>query len=747
MSSDATSIYPQDNINSPNLLCEQVYEFDRFRLDAAHRMLYENNQPVALAPKVVETLIALVEKRGEVVSKDELMNRVWAGSVVEESNLTQNIYLLRKALGNTSHGQPLIESFRRRGYRFNADIRLREGTSPIAEEATVNGRASDKFPAAKLEVGNSLPATKADHKRKRYFAAGAIAAGVLLIAVAFIGNRSFKTKTPNLTAPTLKITRLTPDLDISGAVAFTRDSNHFAYVLVEKGMRSLWLKDLTTGSATRVLPPLPIAEGYGFPQFSSDGQTIYYAANRNDAPNGTIVRLSQAGGSEQKIAVDVISPFALSPDEKQMAFINSRWQLIIAETDGSGERVLAERDRKKAGFVGWSSILSWSPDGERIAVCGGEVDEQGKRKAELLEVSPRDGSIKPISIPNWDFVDDAIWLRDQTGLMVVARETATAPFQIWKVDYPSGTVTRITNDTNSYDDIALSADSRRLIATQRFYNANIWAVQADAPAQAKQLTFGSAASDGFDGIAFTTDGKVIYTSPRDGHIDLWQMNPDGSEQRQLTKNAGDHNDRPNVTPDGRFIVFRSSRSGKDQIWRMDVDGANPEPLTHAEFSAGDPAVSPDGEWVYFTGDVGDAAKIWRVSSGGGEMIRVSSIKRAWSPSLSPDGKSISYAFYDNGASQPWQIGVMRASDGARLRTFDTPCYRLLTRWTADSKALICMKDEAMNLWQLPIDGGKPRRLTSFDSGLIFNFALSPGRKQFVVSRGNHSGEAVLLEGF
>src|SRR5262245_2016128 len=100
-----------------------VYAFDRFRLDAAHLMLYENERPVALAPKVVETLVALIERRGEVVGKNELMSRLWGDAFVEESNLTQNIYRLRKVLGKGEDGQYLVESFKRRGYRFTGKIR------------------------------------------------------------------------------------------------------------------------------------------------------------------------------------------------------------------------------------------------------------------------------------------------------------------------------------------------------------------------------------------------------------------------------------------------------------------------------------------------------------------------------------------------------------------------------------------------------------------------------------------------
>ena len=100
-------------------------------------MLYQNEQEISLAPKVIETLLALVERRGEVLSKDELMKLVWTDSIVEEGNLSQNLYLLRKTLGDGKNGKPLIETFRRRGYRFNGEVRR-------IEEDGEKGRQSDR---------------------------------------------------------------------------------------------------------------------------------------------------------------------------------------------------------------------------------------------------------------------------------------------------------------------------------------------------------------------------------------------------------------------------------------------------------------------------------------------------------------------------------------------------------------------------------------------------------------------------
>ncbi len=100
----------------------KIYEFENFRLDAEHLLLYKSGREVALTPKVVETLLALVERSGEVLSKDELMEIVWADSFVEEGNLSQNLYILRKTFPDTINGKPLIETLKRRGYRFNGDV-------------------------------------------------------------------------------------------------------------------------------------------------------------------------------------------------------------------------------------------------------------------------------------------------------------------------------------------------------------------------------------------------------------------------------------------------------------------------------------------------------------------------------------------------------------------------------------------------------------------------------------------------
>ena len=124
------------------------YDFGRFRLKTAERVLLREGEPVPLTPKVFDILITLVENRGRVVQKDDLMKRVWPSTFVEEGNLTQNVSLLRKALGESAGGAQFIETVPRRGYRFVAQINESWAES---HEVALPAVLKEEVPAA---VGN-----------------------------------------------------------------------------------------------------------------------------------------------------------------------------------------------------------------------------------------------------------------------------------------------------------------------------------------------------------------------------------------------------------------------------------------------------------------------------------------------------------------------------------------------------------------------------------------------------------------
>src|SRR5436309_1412293 len=109
---------------------EGLYEFGPFVLDSAQHLLARDGTPVGLTPKTFDTLRVLVENHGRLLTKDELMKAVWPNSFVEESNLTQQISMIRRALGESAGEDRYIVTIPGRGYRFAAAVTK----PPVAEE-------------------------------------------------------------------------------------------------------------------------------------------------------------------------------------------------------------------------------------------------------------------------------------------------------------------------------------------------------------------------------------------------------------------------------------------------------------------------------------------------------------------------------------------------------------------------------------------------------------------------------------
>jgi DNA-binding winged helix-turn-helix (wHTH) protein/tetratricopeptide (TPR) repeat protein len=111
------------------------YEFGRFRLDPGQQQLFADGEPVALTPKAFDTLLLLVRNGGRLVSKEELLSSVWPDVVVEEATVAQNIFRLRKVLGEDADGSTYIETVPKRGYRFRVPVRTTESSAPIPRAA------------------------------------------------------------------------------------------------------------------------------------------------------------------------------------------------------------------------------------------------------------------------------------------------------------------------------------------------------------------------------------------------------------------------------------------------------------------------------------------------------------------------------------------------------------------------------------------------------------------------------------
>jgi len=164
------------------------YEFGRFRLKTAERILLREGELVPLTPKVFDILITLVENRGQVVAKDDLMKRVWPSTYVEEGNLTQNISLLRKALGESPGGVQFIETVPRRGYRFVGDINEAWDGAPLKVPTDPPPQAAETDTVSHQNKLNSSPVVSIPTETHRFpwlkrTPKFALMAGVVVVAI------------------------------------------------------------------------------------------------------------------------------------------------------------------------------------------------------------------------------------------------------------------------------------------------------------------------------------------------------------------------------------------------------------------------------------------------------------------------------------------------------------------------------------------------------------------------------------
>ncbi len=172
------------------------YEFGDFRLDPAEHRLLRGDVPIPLAPKAFELLLALISNHGHLVTRETLMQTVWSDSFVEETNLTVNISLLRKALGNMPGGQPWIGTVPKRGYRFDGAVAVHPGPDGAAAPPRTNGEIAvdaAESPLAEIAAPILASASPVSADRMKWVIA-LIAAVVVVVAGAWVALRVYASR-------------------------------------------------------------------------------------------------------------------------------------------------------------------------------------------------------------------------------------------------------------------------------------------------------------------------------------------------------------------------------------------------------------------------------------------------------------------------------------------------------------------------------------------------------------------------
>lgn len=692
----------------------QSFEFGEFFLDTREKVLLRNQKPLAITPKAFLLLQTLVENHGHILAKEQLMESVWADSFVEDGNLTFTINAVRKALADDRHHPRYIETIPKRGYRFIAPVVQFEDAKPsdvISEQPP---------PALEIKTASSrLP---------RYLVP-VFSAIVIGLCAAGLWYATSSESGPN--APILLTSFNSEKLPTSGNSEYaviSPDGKHAAYTDESGGKQSIWLRHLDKAESVQIVPPSN--DVYFGLAFSSGGDSLLFIrkpVEGHDLP--ALYKISTFGGVPVKILENVIYTVSSSPDDKQIAFVRCRYKkddfcsLNIADSNGGNERKLLTTEASLHIFDS-----RFAQDGKSIAFSWGQTAND-KNEFKLSEINIESGEQREISPERFFEIRTLQWLPDGAGLLFSANDHLDGKYSIWATSIASGTSRRLTKDAASYSRISLDRTAGRMIAVQSEPDFKINVI---AGGTTKTLTN---ARD----FMFSSDGRIVY-STYDGEI--WMVNRNGAEQRQLTNNAFAESS-PRISSDGKSIYFSSNEGGSIQIWRMNADGTDRKQITTT--TGGSPQfITPDRRYIYYISAI--TSRLYKVSLENGLETLVNE-KKLHGAAISPDGNLLAYFFLDNG----FKVAIRKTEDPEILKVFDLGDGYWSERglaWSADSKTLYYIVESDGNnlLWQQSLDEAKPHLVADLGDEEIESIAIAPNDNAVGYIRGNWNYDVVLLRG-
>ncbi|MGB9072335.1 MAG: protein kinase [Terriglobales bacterium] len=572
--------------------------------------------------------------------------------------------------------------------------------------------------------------------RKRGLLGAAVAAGGLaLLAVLALGAYKLLTRPHVFNLQNMQFTKLTENGKAS-AVAISPDGRYVVYVLRDAEKQSLQVQNVATRSDVQVLAS-DVVEFAGL-TFSPDGNHIYFVrSDKSTAEYRYLYEMPVLGGSPHQLTRDLDAPIDFSPDGKQFVFqrgIPKRnvVEVRIAQADGTGERLLATLPANTVFQYG----PTWSPDGKTIAIPTLGVGEAVSWGLNVINVA--DGNVRRLVSSGGRYVGRAVWTPDGDALVATLGETTLGRGQLQSIEYPSGKMHRFSNDLADYAPaVDLTRAGNMLAAIQRSRVSDIWTAPAADTTQARQVTSGESA---FSIVAPGPSGKLLAASVNG---DLWLMNPDGSERSIAVPQA--HNVLSISSCGDRYLVFDSYRDGKVELWRADADGSNGiEQLDEVGYSD----CSADGKWMFYV--VND--KLYRMPPSDGPPVEVMTVpghSGAWRVKVSPDGTLVAFMYQEGSPVPVSKLGVVSAAGGPLRFTSPVPIGSAGLYWSPTGKALqyLLTRNGATNVWEQALTGGAPRQITNFASGRIFDFAWSRDGKQLLLAKGNQSSDVILISNF
>jgi Tol biopolymer transport system component/DNA-binding winged helix-turn-helix (wHTH) protein len=598
----------------------------------------KDGRSVRLEPLVMETLVFLAGRAGQVVGRETLLESLWGDTQVVEAALTRVISELRTLFGDDARNPRYIETIRKGGYRLIAEVVREDGSRSPA----VPGGAR----VTRGETDGAGPAPARAVSRSYRLLTGVLALVSAGAVVAFLW--------PRLRAP--DEVRLPPQL--AGVPFTTFPGPEIAPAISADGTRvafawnggpgvdnyDIYVKQRNTETPLRLTDD-PAPES--FPTWSPDGTSIAFA--RGEGGPAAIYQVPAIGGDENKIAALASWPLGLdwSPDGEWIAcsVMEARGapdRVLLVSTRGEGSRFLTSPPEETVG----DRYPVFSPDGGLIAFI------RGDRLAfqDIFLVPAAGGEVRRLTRGH-QRVNGLDWTPD--GREIVFSSAPGGNSRCWRVSVADLVLTPLDVGGSQISLLSLASKGHGLVYAAGRSQMDIWQTRVATPPDSLPESFPLIASTRWDGAPrFSPDGsRIAFISDRSGCREIWICDRDGTHPMQLTSFDNPKIRRPIWSPDGEWIVFTALAGENPIIHVIDSRGGAPRPLTSGEHRDVASCWSRDGERIYFDSDRTGEWQVWAMSPEGTNERQVTQ-QGGLTARESPDGTLLYYV-------KLWSSGIWR----------------------------------------------------------------------------------------
>jgi Tol biopolymer transport system component/DNA-binding winged helix-turn-helix (wHTH) protein len=672
----------------------RTLRFGLFDLDLRAGELRRNGVRVKLQEQPFQILARLLERPGDVVTREELRERLWSANtfVDFDHSLNAAIRRLRDALGDSAENPRFVETVARRGYRFLAPVT----TFPI----NGNGRGPQLVPA------ESKSGPKTPPKAWRYF--GAVAAIVILVAVGIrLGLLAALLHTPQ----PIRISELTanPADDRVRAAAISPDGRYFAF----SDETGFYLRQIETGETH----PIAIPENVNVQSLAWFPDSAHMVVALGSSRWRTSLwEVSALGGNARKLADNGGRP-AVSPDGQKIAFIGGSLfheQMWLMSLDASPLLKIA------GGNGDFFGPPSWSPDGTMLVFAHGTDSYGYGVNGEIQIVDIRGQPVPTVRARKAvEGLDAPIaWTSNGQLLFAVAEPPPRTPdSNLWSATVDAqgriGSPTRLTSDTGQIFTISVTTSGKRVVYLKGVPEPDVYVAKLDRTGEIdepRRLTLDDRQDIPYD---WTPDSKeVIFTSDRGGELNIYKQGIDQTIADLVVRSS-----HP-------LVESRLSSDGTQLLYVEYPRWGEPNstiPLMRVPLAGGTPVKILEDNWVsnHQCARAPATTCVYSVANGhdltfytfdpfrgkGNQILRIEDdLPHAFNWSLSPDGTTL--AVTKGKAESETRIRLVPLNGGVE-RWLKIPVSTSSLDWAADSRSLWAgssSSDEENELLNIDLQG-------------------------------------------